>query len=347
MDDVHDGGYGQIALQAWQPMKELIARRSWAGKLTEVSINGPKDVWVRVAGKGYVKADARDAQFATREWMERICGYFAAKNGIRWEARKPIIACRTPEGHRFQAITGSNVKSGMSASIRIKRIIGATYDDFEVAPEWRDMIDEAVAAGTNMLILGGTGSGKTTFLNMLLKKVDIRKRPMTIEDTYELDLSHFPNHVCYLVSRTEADTQVGMADMIDNALRQNPTLLLVGELSISNAFAAMQVLDTGHEGMMMTEHSNSPLDGLRGWARRVFLSGAVAGGVREEDLISFLASNLGLIVQIKHFETKENTERRVVTHCVRPMDVLRDMTPLSLMKPATLGPEDSCRTAAE
>lgn len=312
--------FGLLAEEAYRPLGALIEKDRWKDKLTEVTINGDGDIWMRVAGKGYVKVPGHEAGFCTFNWLDNLCRYFAASVRVRWAEDLPILACRTPVGDRFIGITGANVESRMACSIRRKRMVKASYDDFEVKPEWRDLIDENVESGRNIGLSGGTGSGKTTFMNMLIGKIPLDRRILTAEDTRELIVPHL-NRVHFIVSRTEASTRITYAHIIDAVLRLNPHIFLMGELSIANAFYLVQALDTGHEGAMTTGHANSCLDFLRGVRRRVALGG---GNVATEvqSLMEFLMENLHLVMQIKHLESADNTERRVVNECVRPKDLL-------------------------
>jgi pilus assembly protein CpaF/type IV secretion system protein VirB11 len=319
--------YGSLALLEYEPIAELLGRQSWKGKLTELSINGPGDVWARIAGEGYVKVSqavlkTAKADKLTQNWLNSLCGYFAAANGIRWTADMPLIACRTPDGNRFQALLGNNVESGMAVSIRVKRMVNANHDSFHVRPEWRDQIERAIRDGKSVICSGGTGSGKTTYLNFLLKKIEPWKRVITVEDTREVEVSN-ENRLHLLVSRTEGATRINYGSIIDTVLRLNPDVLLLGEVSIQNAFPLLQAWDTGHEGGLSTMHANSPLDALRGLRRRVALGGGNVGG-EIADMMDYLADNVGLVIQIKHMpaQSEGDTERRMVTDVAVPKDLL-------------------------
>jgi len=314
--------YGALALKAYEPVAELIGLRRWTGRLTELSFNGPGDIWVRVAGQGYTKVAAKEAAFATADWAQRLCSYFAAANGFRWSNDMPLIACRTPDGHRFIMMLGNNVESGFGGSIRIRRAVKVGYENFEVPPEWQAVIDEAIAGGANIVLSGGTGSGKTTFLNFMLSKVPLEQRIITIEDTRELIVPH-ENRTHLIVSRTEASSRIGYPQAIDWALRANPDRLMLGEISIPNAFPLVQAWDTGHTGNMTTGHANSPMDMLRGICRRVALGGGAGGAAVVGDMLEMLIANVHLVLQIKHLEHEGgNRERRIVTDCIEPRDLL-------------------------
>lgn len=312
--------YGALALKEYAPLAEIIASRRWAGKVTELSINGPHDIRVRVAGKGYVPIPEKEAAFASLAWMERLCSFFAAANGIRWTPEMPLLACRTPDGYRFQALIGENVESKIACSIRVPRPMKADYSTFEIDEEMGRKLDQVVESGKAFLLSGGTGSGKTTLFNLLCRKIPAWQRVITAEDTRELDIIN-ENRVHFIVSRTEGATKVSWPQIIDTVLRLNPDRFLVGELSIPNAFPSLQIMDTGHEGYAATMHANSPLDALRGFRRRVALGGGHVG-TEVSSLMEFLVDNIGLVIQVRHLPTADNTERRAVTAMASPKDLL-------------------------
>lgn len=315
-DDV--SRFSAVSLHAYEPLSQLINGRKYAGRITEVSINGPGDVWVVIAGEGYVRLPREEAAFATETYFTSLCRFMAANIGLSFDPAIPVLACRTPDGHRFHAVTGPMIASGMAISVRVKRMHNATWEDFHVKPAWAERIQTAVEAGKAILISGATGSGKTTFQNMILQYVPLRKRLIVIEDTQEIEAEH-PNKVSILLSRNEIGSAYGWRNAIDDCLRLNPDVIIPGELSITNAFPVLQAMDTGHEAVMTTMHANSPKDALRGFRRRVALSGAAVTEVTE--LLDFLADTIELVIQIKH-EVDDAGERRVVTDVLSAKEIV-------------------------
>lgn len=315
-----EASWGVLALDVYRPVQELRQRPKFRDRLTEISINGPRDVWVRVAGEGYLQLPANDAAFATRQWFGRFCSFMAAEHGVNWSADLPLIACRTPDGDRFMGIEGANVESGMAASIRIKRMKKVEYRDFGLGEAAADRIAQGMADGENIFLSGGTGSGKTTLFNRMCRDIPTTHRVLTAEDTRELEIGN-PNRVHFIVSRTEARTRIRYNEITDTVLRLNPDRYIFGELSIQNAFAMMQALDTGHEGAGTTGHANSAFDFMRGMRRRVALGGGMVGA-EIQDMLEFIADNVHLIMQVKHQPVAGDTERRRVTEMERPKDLL-------------------------
>ena len=275
----------------------LIAAARWRNRITEVSINGPHDVWVHLADTGYRQVPAAEVTWATRDYFEHLAQVFAVAYGIEFSTRSPSLACRTPDGHRLQLVTGETTGTGVIASLRIKRLMDADWSDFAISNADRDRLVQSVVDGKAIVISGGTGSGKTTFANLLGKQIPADRRIVTVEDTKELDLQH-KNQINFFVSRTRSESLIGYTEIIDAIVRLNPDVILCGELSIQNAFPCVQLMDTGHEAFLTTMHANSPLDALRGFRRRVALGGAAATEVGT--LMEFLADNIALIAQIGH-----------------------------------------------
>jgi type IV secretory pathway ATPase VirB11/archaellum biosynthesis ATPase len=311
--------YSATARAIYAPLGEAISACARKGRgITEFSINGPGDVWVRWAGRGWERLSRRESEFATEAYLWRLCEILAANIGIAFARSLPILACRTPDGHRFQAMLGPSARGG-HVSIRIKRMVAATFEDFEVTPERRTLIEETVTDGKAILISGGTGSGKTTFQNMICRLIPMGNRVALIEDTPEVELIQ-PNRFAYTVSRIESGSDVTWHHVLDDVIRKNPASIVPGELSIANAFPFLQAMDLGHDSIITTMHANSARDALLGYRRRVALGGAAMTEV--SSLLDFLAATVHLVVQIKHMHLGPEKERRVVTEVVAPRDLV-------------------------
>lgn len=310
----------RLALKAYEPLDSLRNAPKYRSRLTEISINGPGLVELRLAGEGYVPLSKSDAGFCTRKWFQELCSFFAAAHGVNWASDLPMLACRTPDGDRLMAIEGPNVESGMASSIRVKRIKNVEYENFGLDQKSAALLSQAMSDGKNIFLSGGTGSGKTTLFNRMCKDIPVHHRVITAEDTRELEI-HNRNRVHFIVSRTEAMTRIRYNEITDTVLRLNPDRYIFGELSIQNAFAMLQALDTGHEGAGTTGHANSAYDFMRGMRRRVALGGGNVGG-EIDDILDFIADNVHLIVQVKHMPTAQDTERRLVTEMEAPKTLL-------------------------
>lgn len=285
----------------------------------EISANEPGKIGLDVIGKGTVWQT--DSRLTVRYWDE-LCHILANKGGATFDAeRQPIVSTRLPGGHRFEAMLGKTVvETGVSVSIRIKRNFRADLEAFGVAgdgaalmeqghkrassgaagpatipedvPKW---LGDAVADGRNILISGGTSSGKTTLLNALVQFIPEARRVLCVEDTREVDLPHIKNKNFFVVSRNEANPNVGYAEVFDHMMRSHPHIIIAGELSIKNAYPSLLLMNSGHRGFMCTMHANSARMALEeGFYQRITLSGKP---MIKRDLIEYLKSAIDLVIQ--------------------------------------------------
>jgi len=223
--------------------------------LVELSVNKPCEVGLEIAGLGY--------QFQTVEKLDYtywvlLCHVLANQNGVAFNPQhQPRVSTALPGGHRFEAMVGKNVEHLLSISIRMKRAISIALEHFGLRGALKDRIIYLVQSGANILISGGTSSGKTTFLNQLIAYIPEPTRILTVEDTRELEVPHL-NRKHYIVSRNEANPAIGYSEMIDHLMRSRPDVIIAGEISVSNAFPIVRLFNSGHSGFMCTVHANSP-----------------------------------------------------------------------------------------
>ena len=341
-------GFSHSSVQLYEPIRALIYSR-YKDKLTDIGFHGPGMGWATHVEKGRIILPPRDTAFVTLKYFQDLCSLFAANLGIRFDKKLPIVACRTPDGDRFQAMTGVFSDTGISVAIRIKRMKTVTWDSFEVSDEHRDLIAGTVSDGGAVLLSGSTGSGKTTFLNMLAGGyIPLDDRVMTIEDTREIDIPH-KNKEHLLVPRIEAEGGMTWALHIDHCLRSDPDVIIPQELSIKNAFPILQCMDTGHDSTMFTMHANSPADAITGFRRRVAMGGAPDSETSSTE--EFLAETVNLIVQLKHKRhDANNTQRRVVTDVISPKEALarrRRGNNVSDVSMGRLSPDETMSTIAQ
>ena len=285
-------------------------------RVIDIMINEPGAVWLQVAGQTGYQRDANKA--ITLEWARMLCEILANLLGRSFTPDLPILLAPLPGGHRFTALLGPNVQSGMMISIRVQRSKVIALDQFgrwldaaaapaASRPPVADPVEalhQAVLDKRNILISGGTCTGKTSFLNAMARWIPPSDRVITVEDVNEVQLPQVPNKAQVLVSRTEAGTRITYAHVIDSILRFNPDRILLGELSVHNALPAVRLLNTGHGGFIATIHANSPLDALEAWRRNYELS-PDSGGNGGETVVRFLARHLAHIVQINLDEARD------------------------------------------
>jgi pilus assembly protein CpaF len=259
--------------------------------VTEVMVNGPgRDVWVERAGRLEPLAFRLDAR-AIELLVERV----VAPLGLRADRSAPLVDARLPDGSRVNAVLPPLAIDGPYVTIRRFGTRVLQLDEL-VAPPVAALLGWAVAARLNLLISGGTGTGKTTLLNALAARIPPGERVVTIEDAAELRLPH--DHVLRLEARpanAEGAGQVLIRDLVRNALRMRPDRIVVGEVRGAEALDMVQAMNTGHEGSMSTCHANSPADALRRLETMVLSAGS---GLPFEAVREQLAASVDLVVHV-------------------------------------------------
>ena len=263
--------------------------------VTEIMVNGPDRIFIEQKGK-IRKADVafRDEQHV-RDIIDRIVGPI----GRRIDESTPLVDARLPDGSRVNAVIRPLAVSGPSISIRKFAKKAYHLGDLEkygtFSPEMGDFLRAAVKAKLNVLISGGTGSGKTTTLNALSYEIPVDERIVTVEDSAELQLQH-PNMV-NLESKppnVEGKGAYTIRDLVKNALRMRPDRIVVGECRAGEALDMLQAMNTGHEGSLTTAHANTPYDAVGRLETMVLMSGVdlPLAAIRRQ-----IASAIDLIVQ--------------------------------------------------
>ncbi len=271
--------------------------------LQEISVLKEKELALEIEGVGYEFISAEALDF---EYWKSLCYTLANMHGLVWDPEThPILSSRLPDlesqrCHRFEAMMGPFVEDGLSISIRIKRTAKVTLEDFGLRGEVKEQILALVKSGSSILISGGTSSGKTTLLNLLLQEIPPYKRVLTIEDTRELELPH-RNWKAYTVPRNETSSSLSYQSIIDHFMRSRPDMIITGELSISNSFPILRLLNTGHKGFMCTLHANSPTLALE----EAFTQNLRLGGHPVIDAVSFLKKTIDLVIQVDHQGNKD------------------------------------------
>lgn len=228
------------------------------GDIQELMINGPDDVWVESAGKVH-KRDRKISKIQIQSAIH-LLGRMNSKD-VKAKDGESIIDARLP-GFRIAACIEPISVKGPSISIRKHNPIVLTLEDYvkqgALTAEDCILLRQIVCEHKNILIVGGTSSGKTTFFNALIDEIDKSERVITIEDTQELQVKA-PNWVPF-----EANTQAGVTsrDLLKLSLRYRPDRILVGEVRGAEAYDLMQAANTGHDGVMATLHASSAAKGI-------------------------------------------------------------------------------------
>jgi pilus assembly protein CpaF len=275
--------------------------------VTEIMVNGPYDVWIEREGLLH-KTTVR---FTDESHLRRIINKMVAEVGRRIDEAQPMVDARLPDGSRINAVIPPLSLSGALLTIRK---FGTERLDLEslirigtLSPEATDLLRGCVEARLNVLISGGTGTGKTTLLNALSAAIPDSERIVTIEDAAELRLAQ--RHVLRLECRpmnVEGEGEVTIRDLVRNALRMRPDRIVVGEVRGAEALDMLQALNTGHDGSLSTAHANSPRDALARLETMVLMAGydLPLRAIRQQ-----IASALDLVIQL---ERLHDGSRKVV-----------------------------------
>ena len=243
-------------------------------EISEVMVNGPHAVFVERHGR----LERTDRRFADNEHVMRIIEKIIAPLGRRIDESVPMVDARLPDGSRVNAIIPPLSLLGPIVTIRKFAKERLTPQDLvaygTLSSEMCEFLEGCVRARLNVLVSGGTGSGKTTTLNVLSSFIPNDERILTIEDAAELQLQQ--QHVLTLETRppnVEGRGAVTIRDLVRNALRMRPDRIVVGECRGGEALDMLQAMNTGHDGSLTTLHSNSPRDSLARLETMVLMAG--------------------------------------------------------------------------
>ncbi len=248
------------------PLEPLLADPT----VTEVMVNGPGRVWVERAG-ALERVDVELDALGILRAVERVL----APLGLRLDRSSPMVDALLPDGARLHAVLPPVAVDGPYLTIRRFAARAVALADFGTGARGAALIEEAVAAGWNLLVSGATSAGKTTLLNAIAQCVDADQRVVTIEETAELRLPQ--PHVVRLEARpanAEGAGAVTVRELVRAALRMRPDRLVVGEVRGPEALDLVQALNTGHDGSLGTIHANGAADALRRLETLVLLAGS-------------------------------------------------------------------------
>lgn len=282
----------------------------------EIEINGPDDVWVERAG---VQAKVPVSISATQlETAISVLARLSDKDAKAGTA-DGIIDARM-DGFRVAAALPPTSVRGPSMCIRKHNPVHLTLDDYvqsgALSAEWAERLRAMVRSHKNLLVAGGTSSGKTTFVNALLAEIPAEERILTIEDTPELKVSA-PNWVSL-----ESNTQAGIStrDLVRLALRYRPDRVIVGEVRGGEAFDLLDAANTGHDGVIATLHASSSFDALSRFETLILRAGidwphrAICAQIaRTIDFVIFMARRNGVRRLQEVLEVQDHDNDRYVT----------------------------------
>lgn len=268
-------------------------------KITEVMVNSYDKVYIEREGRIYLT----NVKFENEEQLRRIIDKIIQPIGRRVDESSPYVDARLPDGSRVNIIIPPISKTPVITIRKFKRELYNKLDFIKLGT-----IDEKIAeflelftkSRLNILVSGGTGTGKTTFLNFLSSMIDPSERIITIEDSRELQL-HQP-HVISLEARPpniEGKGEVTIRDLVINSLRMRPDRIIVGEVRGPEALDMLQAMNTGHDGSMSTIHANSPEDVISRLISMVLMTGTK---LTEKAIVLMILSAIDLVIHLYKFE---------------------------------------------
>lgn len=294
------------AIRRMDILQELVEEE----EVTEIMINGTQGIFIERKGRLF----QWDKNFASKEKLEDVIQQIVAKCNRAVNEASPIVDARLENGARVNIVLAPVALNGPIATIRRfpSHPIGMTdllaYGS--LTQEAAQDLEKWVRAGYNIIISGGTGSGKTTFLNALSQYIPSTDRVITIEDSAELQLQGIPNLVRLETrdSKGEGTTAITIRDLIRSSLRMRPDRIIVGEVRGSEAIDMLQALNTGHDGSLSTGHANSATDMLMRLETMVLMGMELPlSAVRRQ-----IASGVDIIVQLGRLRDKSRKVLEIV-----------------------------------
>lgn len=276
--------------------------------VTEIMVNGPNEIFYEKAGRIY----EFDGHFSSEEKLEDVIQQIVGRHNRVVNQASPIVDTRLSDGSRVNIVLNPISIGGSAVSIRkfpehpmsMEKLI----DIESISPEAAGVLQTLTQAKYNIFISGGTGSGKTTFLNALSQYIPDDERIITIEDSAELQLVGAKNIVRLETrnSNTDGVTPITIRDLIRTALRMRPDRIIVGECRGAEALDMLQAMNTGHDGSLSTGHANSPADAI---SRIEVMTLMGAEEMPLKAIRQQVASGIDIIVQLGRLRDKS---RRVL-----------------------------------
>jgi pilus assembly protein CpaF len=274
------------------PLEPLL----WDDEITDILVNGPSHVYVERGGKLYLT----DVSFQDDQHLMLIIDRIVSQVGRRVDEASPMVDARLPDGSRINAVIPPLALDGPALSIRRFGKRRYLVDDLvakdSITPDMVEFLRAIIRARLNVLVCGGTGSGKTTMLNCISAFIPVDERVVTIEDSAELVLQQ--PHVVRLETRppnVEGKGEVTARELVRNTLRMRPDRIIVGEVRGSEVFDMLQAMSTGHDGSLCTIHANTPRDSMGRLEMMMLLGG---WSIPQRAMRQQISSALNVIVHV-------------------------------------------------
>jgi pilus assembly protein CpaF len=283
------------------PLQQLLDDPS----VTEIMVNGPDMIYVEQNGK----LTRAPVHFASEEALRRVIERIVSRVGRRIDESSPLVDARLQDGSRVNAVIPPLAFSGSTLTIRKFAKEPLRVNDLiafgTLSVEMAELLRACVEARLNIIVSGGTGTGKTTLLNVLSSFIPEGERIVTIEDAVELQLQQ--EHIVRLESRPaniEGKGEISIRDLVRNSLRMRPDRIVVGEVRGGESLDMLQAMNTGHDGSLSTVHANTPRDAIARLETLVLMAGMdlPLRAIREQ-----IASAVDVIVQLNRL--RDGTRR--------------------------------------
>jgi pilus assembly protein CpaF len=291
-------------LRGFGPLEPLLRDPT----VSDILANTYREVYVERAGV----IELSKVRFADNEHLLRVIERIVDRVGRRVDESQPMVDARLPDGSRVNAVVQPIALDGPLLSIRKFSKIPFNFERMieigSMTPSCAALMAGMVKARLNIIISGGTGTGKTTLMNALSHFIGDNERVVTIEDAAELQLQQ--RHVARLETRppnVEGRGEITQRNLVKNALRMRPDRIIVGEVRAGEAFDMLQAMNTGHDGSITTVHANTPRDAL---ARIEQMIGMAGIDLPIRSMRAQIASAINVVIQIKRFP---DGSRRVVS----------------------------------
>ena len=301
-------------------------------EITEIMVNGADNIFIEKKGK----LSRYNGVFSSADRLNDVIQSIVGQANKRVNESTPIVDTRLPDGSRVNVVLPPVSINGATVTIRKFPKKPITMSDLlsfgSISQEAANFLKKLVQCGFNIFISGGTGSGKTTFLNALSDFIPSSERIITIEDSAELQIRHIDNLVSLECrpANTEGENEITIRDLIRSSLRMRPTRIIVGEVRGAESFDMLQAMNTGHDGSLSTGHANSTKDMLT----RLEMMVLTAADMPLPAIRSQIASALDIMV---HLSRMRDGSRKVVeiSEVAGIQDGQIKLTPLFLYNPET------------